>query len=58
MRVKTFYGYSEKSIDRKINEFLDDSNLEVIDIKFAAPIFYFSAMVIYKTTISSKEKAF
>ncbi|MDQ0430307.1 hypothetical protein QOZ98_003145 [Planomicrobium stackebrandtii] len=58
MRVKTFYGYSEKSIDRKINEFLDDTNLEVIDIKFAAPIFYFSAMIMYKTASSPKEKAF
>ncbi|WP_142828887.1 sporulation protein Cse60 [Planococcus soli] len=58
MRVKTFYGYSEKSIDRKINEFLEDTTLEIIDIKFTAPIFYFSAMVIYKPTVSTKDNVF
>lgn len=58
MRVKTFYGYSEKSIDRKINEFLEDAALEIIDIKFSAPIFYFSAMVVYKPTVSTKENVF
>lgn len=55
MQVKTFYGYSEKSLDRKINEFLEDSSLEVIDIKFTAPIFYFCAMIIYKKANATKE---
>lgn len=58
LRVKTFYGWSEKSMDRKLNEFLEDSALEIIDIKFATPIFFFSAMVMYKTNVSSKGNSF
>lgn len=58
MRVKTFYGWSEKSMDRKINEFLGDAAVEMVDIKFATPIFFFSAMVMYKTADSSKHISF
>ena len=58
MRVKTFYGWSEKSMERKLNEFLEDSPLEIIDIKFATPIFFFSATVMYKTIVSSKGNSF
>lgn len=58
MRVKTFYGWSEKGMDRKVNEFLESTNIEVVDIKFATPIFFFSAMVIYKEKDSSKSVSF
>ena len=58
MRVKTLSGWSEKSLDRKINEFLENPSVEMVDIKFATPIFFFSAMVIYKTTDSSKNISF
>lgn len=54
MRIKTFYGWSEKGLDRKVNEFLEDPVLEIIDIKFPTPVFYFCAMVMYKTTAYSK----
>lgn len=57
MRIRTFYGWSEKSLDRKVNEFLEDTALEIVDIKFATPVFYFSAMVIYKTGPYSKERS-
>lgn len=58
MKVKTFYGWSEKSMDRKINEFLEETGLEIVDIKFATPIFFFSAMVIYKAGAFSKDRSF
>ncbi|WP_422122368.1 hypothetical protein DHX103_11210 [Planococcus sp. X10-3] len=54
MRVKTIYAWSEKGMDRKVNEFLEGAAVEVIDIKFATPIFFFSAMVMYKASDSSK----
>lgn len=58
VKVKTFYGWSEKSMDRKINEFLEDTDLEIVDIKFATPVFVYSAMVIYKTGAFSKDRTF
>ncbi|MGM8363930.1 hypothetical protein ACLIBG_00480 [Virgibacillus sp. W0181] len=51
MKIKTFYGFSEKGLDKKVNEFLNDYSIEVVDIKFSTPIFFFSAMVMYKERI-------
>ncbi|MFC0562245.1 sporulation protein Cse60 [Halalkalibacter alkalisediminis] len=51
MKVKTFYGWSEKGMDKKVNEFLKDTSIEIVDIKFSSPIFFFSAMVIYKEKV-------
>jgi hypothetical protein len=48
MKVKTFIGWTEKGIDKRVNEFLEDSSIEIVDIKFSFPLFLFSAMVIYK----------
>lgn len=58
MRVKTFYGWSETGLDRKVNEFLENSSAEIVDIKFSTPIFFFSAMVIYKPADSGKNISF
>lgn len=58
MRVKTIYAWSEKGMDRKVNEFLEGAAAEVIDIKFATPILFFSAMVMYKPADSNKNISF
>lgn len=55
MRVKTFVGWSENNLDQKVNGFLEDSTLEIVDIKFAIHFFFFSAMVIYKLSTYSKD---
>jgi hypothetical protein len=51
LKVKTFYGWSEKGMDKKVNEFLSDTSIDIVDIKFSSTIFYFSAMVIYKEKV-------
>ncbi|PKR76798.1 hypothetical protein CEY16_13340 [Halalkalibacillus sediminis] len=45
MKVKTFSAASEKGIDNKLNEFLDENNhsIEIVDIKFS-----YGAMVVFK----------
>ncbi|WP_155767488.1 sporulation protein Cse60 [Sporosarcina ureilytica] len=48
MKVKTFQSWSESKMDKKVNDFLSNHSIEIIDIKYASPIFFFSAMVIYK----------
>ncbi|WP_372869451.1 hypothetical protein [Planomicrobium okeanokoites] len=58
MRVKTIYAWSETGMDRKVNEFLESTPAEVVDIKFATPIFFFSAMIMYKPADSNKNISF
>ena len=58
MRVNTFYAWSETGMDRKVNEFIEGASVEVVDIKFATPILFFSAMVMYKASESSKSISF
>jgi hypothetical protein len=48
MRVKTIYGWTEARMDEKINEFINDASIEVIEIQYASPIFFFSAMITYR----------
>ena len=47
MKIKTFYAMDNKKLDKKVNDFLNSSRIEVIDFKFSHNIFYFSVMVIF-----------
>lgn len=47
-RVKTIIGmWTEESFDRKVNAFLDNPNIEVLEIHFASPLFMYSVMIVY-----------
>ncbi|MRX74120.1 sporulation protein Cse60 [Bacillus lacus] len=48
MKVKTITGWTEKTLDDKVNDFLSNGSIDIVDIKYSSTIFYFSAMVIYK----------
>ena len=56
MKVKIFDEGHEKDLEQSINEFLEDCDGEIIDIKYQTAIsvfsdeqiFCFSAMIIYK----------
>lgn len=55
MKVKLFDESHEKDLEEKINEFLENKDVEVVDIKFQVStsisgedqIYCFSAMIIY-----------
>lgn len=55
MKVKLFDESHEKDLEERINEFLDDKDVDVVDIKFQVStsisgedqIYCFSAMIIY-----------
>lgn len=49
MKIETFSAFTEKGLSAKVNEFLENNTVEVIDIKFSTSISYLGAMVIYKT---------
>ena len=56
MKVKIFDENHEKDLEQAINNFLEETDKEIIDIKFQTAIsifseeqvFCFSAMIIYK----------
>lgn len=48
MKAKTIVGWSEKGFDKKVNAFLSDTSLEIIDVKFATPIFFYTVLILYK----------
>lgn len=55
MKVKLFDESHEKDLEEKINDFLEDKDIDVVDIKFQVStsisgedqIYCFSAMIIY-----------
>lgn len=56
MKVKIFDEAHEKDLENSINEFLENSEIQIIDIKFQVAIcidhddqiYCFSAMILYK----------
>lgn len=59
MKVKLFDEEDEIDLEEDINKFIDNNNIEIIDIKYQVgvsvfseeQIFCFSAMIIYTSTI-------
>ena len=55
MKVKTFDESHEKDLEEKINNFLKENDIDIIDIKFSTAIavageeqiYCFSALIIY-----------
>jgi hypothetical protein len=52
MKVKTITGWTEESLDNKVNEFLNDPAIEVVELNFSSTIFSYSVMVLYKNKTS------
>ncbi|WP_205207670.1 hypothetical protein [Bacillus sp. P14.5] len=48
MKVKTITGWTEDSLDKKVNEFLADASIEVEDLRFSSTIFSYSVMILYR----------
>lgn len=55
MKAKTIVGWSDESFDKKLNEFMSDPNIEIVDVKFTNPIFYYSALILYRDKITEVE---
>jgi len=47
MRVKTITGFTESGLDKKVNKFMGNNTIEIIDIQYSASIFYMGAMIVY-----------
>lgn len=57
MKVKVFDENHEKDLENDINEFIEENNIEIFDIKFSVStsvfseeqVYCFSALIIYRT---------
>ena len=48
LKVKTIVGYSEKALDKKVNDFLSDTSLEIIEVQYSSNLFFHSVLILYK----------
>lgn len=48
MKVKILQAMSEKRLEKEINEFINNPQIKVLALQFAATIFYFSVMISYE----------
>ncbi|MFS0612869.1 hypothetical protein [Lederbergia ruris] len=48
MQIKTFRSLSMPSLDQRVNEFIKNPSIEIVDIQFKMPIFDCGAMILYK----------
>lgn len=55
LKVQIFTGFTETGLSRKINKFIDNNSVEVVDIKFSTSFFYMGAIVIYRKMKSVQE---
>ena len=48
MKIRVFAAMSEGGLEKKVNDFILTSGIEIIDIQFAAHIFGYAVMIRYK----------
>lgn len=48
MRVKMFGSYTRDKLEKVINAFLEEHDVEVVDIRYRCDDKWYTAMVIYK----------
>jgi hypothetical protein len=48
MKIKVFSAFSESSLERKVNSFITDTNINVLQIQFQASFGSIYAMVSYE----------
>ncbi|GAB2753866.1 hypothetical protein GCM10027174_31530 [Salinifilum aidingensis] len=48
MKIKTFYSSNPEKLDRRVNEFLDDPAIEVVDVQLSSNVFTAWVLIQYK----------
>ncbi len=54
MKIKLFQSMFEKKLERQVNDFLLNKNIEVIELQHAAGYGFFSVMIVYKELYSQQ----
>lgn len=50
MKMKTLWAMENEKLDRKVNSFLSQPGIRVIDLRYDISMFSFSVMVMYEET--------
>lgn len=50
MKVKTLWSMDGDGLDRKVNAFLSQDGIEVVDLRYDTSVFSFSVMIMYEET--------
>lgn len=50
MKIKIFQAMNEERLEKDVNEFIENSQIKVIELQFSATVFYFSVMISYENT--------
>jgi len=50
MKVKILQAMNEKRLEKDVNEFIENSQIKVLELQFSATVFYFSVMISYEDT--------
>ena len=48
MKVKILQAMSEKRLEKNVNKFIENPEIKVLGLQFAATTFYFSVMISYE----------
>jgi hypothetical protein len=48
MKIKIFQAMTERTVEKKVNDFISQTGIEVAEWHYSATIFYFSVMIVYK----------
>ena len=48
MKIKVFHAMSEKGLEKKVNPFLAESGIKVLQIQYAASFNGISVMIVYE----------
>lgn len=48
MKVKILSAKDENTLEKNINEFIENPQIKVLKIEFAASVYYFSVMILYE----------
>jgi|GEM_PF-1408417 len=47
MKVKIFSEWSNETLEKKVNKFLAENDVNVIEMQFKANLFYFAVLIRY-----------
>ena len=48
MKIKVFTAGTDKGLEKKVNRFLENSNINIIDIKFTGGFGFIAVMIRYE----------
>jgi hypothetical protein len=48
MKVKLLYAYSIFKLEKRVNEFISNKKIKVLELQYSTSIFYLSVMVVYE----------